>query len=95
MILVEAPGEDPRYCIDYRPLNSVIRTECFPSPSIEERVERVTAAKFITVIDLAKGYWQIPLSKRAQLLAALETCFGIYIPFRMPFGLVNAPYFFQ
>ncbi|GBM51196.1 Retrovirus-related Pol polyprotein from transposon 17.6 [Araneus ventricosus] len=95
MILVETPGKDPRPCIDYRRLNSVIRTEYFPLPNIEERVERVAAAKFITVIDLAKGYWQIPLSKRAQRLAVFVTCFGTYIPLRMPFGLVNAPYFFS
>ena len=95
MILVEAPGKDPRPCIDYRRLNSIIRTEYFPLPIIEERVERVAAAKFISVIDLAKGYWQIPLSRRAQRYAAFTTCFGTYLPLRMPFGLVNAPYFFS
>ncbi|GBN03486.1 Gag-Pol polyprotein [Araneus ventricosus] len=57
MILVEAVGREPRPCIDYRRLNSSIRNQYFPLPNIEERVERVSAAKFITVIDLAKGYW--------------------------------------
>lgn len=95
MILVEAPGKDPRPCIDYRRLNSIIRTEYFPLPNIEERVEKVSAAKFITVIDLAKGYWQIPLSKRAQRYAAFVTSFGTYVPLRLPFGLLNAPYFFS
>ena len=36
MILVEAPGREPRPCIDYRRLNAVIRTEFFPLPNIEE-----------------------------------------------------------
>ncbi|GFV28748.1 CCHC-type domain-containing protein [Trichonephila clavipes] len=49
MILVEVAGKEPRPCIDYRKLNGIIRTEYFPLPNIEERVEKVSAAKFITV----------------------------------------------
>ncbi|GBN14995.1 hypothetical protein AVEN_78226-1 [Araneus ventricosus] len=70
MILVEAPGKDPRPCVDYRRLNEVTRTEFSPLPNIEERVERVAGARYITVLDFAKGFWQIPLSKNAQGLAA-------------------------
>ncbi|GFW09704.1 retrovirus-related Pol polyprotein from transposon 297 [Trichonephila clavipes] len=97
MILVEVAGKEPRPCIDYRKLNGIIRTEYiyFPLPNIEERVEKVSAAKFITVLDLSKGYWQIPLSKTAQRYAAFCTSFGTYKPLRMSFGLKNAPYFFS
>lgn len=95
MILVEAPLKDPRPCIDYRRLNEVTRTQYFPLPNIENRVETVASAKYITVLDLAKGYWQIPLSPKAQRLAAFVTSFGTYRPLRMPFGLKNAPYFFS
>ncbi|GFW23847.1 retrovirus-related Pol polyprotein from transposon 297 [Trichonephila clavipes] len=95
MILVEVAGKEPRPCIDYRKLNGIIRTEYFPLPNIEERVEKVSAAKFITVLDLSKGYWQIPLSKTAQRYAAFCTSFGTYRPLRMSFGLKNAPYFFS
>lgn len=94
MILVEVQGKEPRPCVDYRNLNKVIRTEYFPLPNIEERVEKVSSAKFITILDLAKGYWQIPLSKRAQRYATFCTNFGSYRPLRMSFGLKNAPYFF-
>ncbi|GBL94279.1 hypothetical protein AVEN_16802-1 [Araneus ventricosus] len=55
LILVEAPEEEPRPCIDYRKLNSVTREENFPLPNIEERVEAVASAKYITIIDLTKG----------------------------------------
>ncbi|GFW99667.1 retrovirus-related Pol polyprotein from transposon 297 [Trichonephila clavipes] len=95
MILVEVAGKEPRPCIDYRKLNGIIRTEYFLLPNIEERVEKVSAAKFITVFDLSKGYWQIPLSKTAQRYAAFCTSFGTYRPLRMSFGLKNAPYFFS
>ncbi|GFU30080.1 retrovirus-related Pol polyprotein from transposon 412 [Trichonephila clavipes] len=95
MILVEVAGKEPRPCIDYRKLNGIIRTEYFPLPKIEEREEKVSVAKFITVLDLSKGYWQIPLSKTAQRHAAFCTSFGTYRPLRMSFGLKNAPYFFS
>ncbi|GBM82798.1 hypothetical protein AVEN_139444-1 [Araneus ventricosus] len=62
IILVEAPGKDPRPCVDYRLLNEITRTAFFPLPNIEERVERVE----VTVLDVAKGYWQILLSENAQ-----------------------------
>ncbi|KAF8791633.1 hypothetical protein HNY73_006474 [Argiope bruennichi] len=38
MILVESPGKDLRPCIDYRRLNSIVRTQYFPLPNIEERI---------------------------------------------------------
>ncbi|GFT33935.1 retrovirus-related Pol polyprotein from transposon 297 [Trichonephila clavipes] len=95
MILVEVAGKEPRPCIDYRKLNGIIRTEYFPLPNIEERVETVSAAKFITVLIVSKGYWQIQLSKTAQREAGFCTSFGTYRPLRMSFGLKNAPYFFS
>ncbi|GFY63929.1 retrovirus-related Pol polyprotein from transposon 297 [Trichonephila inaurata madagascariensis] len=75
MILVETPGRDPRPCIDYRKLNEVIRTQFYPLPNIEHRIETVAAAKYITLLDLTKGYWQIPLTPKAQRLAAFTTSF--------------------
>lgn len=95
MILVEVPGKDPRPCIDYRRLNEVTKTQYFPLPNIEERVEAVAAAKYITILDLSKGYWQIPLTERAKEYATFVTSFGSFRPLRMPFGLKNAPYYFS
>ncbi|GFW77095.1 retrovirus-related Pol polyprotein from transposon 17.6 [Trichonephila clavipes] len=80
MILVETPGRDPRPCIDYRKLNEVIRTQFYPLPNIEHRIETVAAAKYITLLDLTKCYWQIPLTPKAQRLAAFTTSFGTYRP---------------
>ncbi|GBM65639.1 hypothetical protein AVEN_164741-1 [Araneus ventricosus] len=62
MILVEVPGKDPRPCINYRKLNKITKTQFFPLPNIEQRVETLAAAKYISVLDLTKGYWQILLT---------------------------------
>lgn len=95
LILVEVPGKEARPCIDYRRLNKVTRTQFFPLPNLEQRIETVSAARYISLLDLTRGYWQIPLSKRAQRYAAFVTSFGTYRPLRMPFGLKNAPYNFS
>ncbi|GBL76830.1 Retrovirus-related Pol polyprotein from transposon 297 [Araneus ventricosus] len=94
-ILVEVAGKDPRPCIDYRKLNKLTKTQFFPLPNTEQRVETVALAKYISVLDLTKGYWQIPLTPNAQRLATLVTSFGTFRPLRMPFGLKNAPFTFS
>ncbi|GFW43216.1 hypothetical protein TNCV_1349801 [Trichonephila clavipes] len=95
LILVEAQGKEARPCIDYRRLNKVTRTQFFPLPNIEELLEKVSAAKYISILDLTRGYWQIPLSPRAQRYASFVTTFGTFKPLRLPFGLKNAPYYFS
>ncbi|GFW94634.1 hypothetical protein TNCV_4246741 [Trichonephila clavipes] len=66
LILVEAQGKEARPCIDYRRLNKVTRTQFFPLPNIEELLEKVSAPKYISILDFTRGYWQISLSPRAQ-----------------------------
>ncbi|GBM47717.1 hypothetical protein AVEN_59565-1 [Araneus ventricosus] len=57
IILVKAPGKEPWPCIDYRNLNKVTKTKFHSLPNIEERIETVSSAICITVLDLLKGYW--------------------------------------
>ncbi|GFT05794.1 retrovirus-related Pol polyprotein from transposon 17.6 [Trichonephila clavipes] len=95
LILVEAQGKEARPCIDYRRLNKATRTQFFPLPDIEELLEKVSATKYISILDITRGYWQIPLSPRAQGYASFVTTFGTFKPLRLPFGLKNAPYYFS
>ncbi|GBM24812.1 Transposon Ty3-G Gag-Pol polyprotein [Araneus ventricosus] len=94
MILLEVARKDPSPCIDYRKLNKITKTQLFPLPN-EQRVETVAAAKYISALDLTKGYWQIPLTLNAQRIATFVTSFGKFRPLRMPFGLNNAPFTFS
>ena len=79
MILVEYPGKDPCPCIDYMKLNSKTMTEFFRLPNIEEVIEKISAALFITIMDVIKGYFQIPLTEFVQRYAAFVTPFGTFI----------------
>ncbi len=64
-------------------------------PQMEDCIDQVGSAKFVSKFDLLKGYWQVPLSERAQEVAAFVTFTGLYSYMVMPFGLRNAPAAFQ
>ncbi|XP_064465312.1 uncharacterized protein LOC135376767 [Ornithodoros turicata] len=95
IILVRAPGKDPRPCVDYRKLNAVTKDLIYPIPNIEERIETVSRAKYISAFHLIRGYWQVPLTETASRYAAFVTPFGTYLPKVMSFGLKNAPFCFS
>ena len=46
-----------RLCVDYLRLNSVSRQDAYPMPRIDDLIDDLGGAKFITTLDLAKGYW--------------------------------------
>lgn len=62
---------------------------------MDDCIDQVGSAKFVSKFDLLKGYWQVPLSQRAREIAAFVTPIGLYSYNVMPFGLRNAPATFQ
>ena len=48
----------------YRKLNAQTRTDVYPMPRIEDILDRVVKAKFITILDLTRGYWQVPVADK-------------------------------
>lgn len=94
-LLVPKSDNTPRFCSDFRKVNSITKPDSFPLPRIEDCVDQVGSARFVSKFDLLKGYWQVPLSARAQEIAAFITPSGLYSYRVMPFGLRNAPATFQ
>ena len=62
---------------------------------MDDCIDQVGSAKFVSKFDLLKGYWQVPLTRRAQEISAFITPSGLYSYKVMPFGLRNAPATFQ
>ena len=90
-LLVPKSDKTPRFCSDFRKVNSVTKPDSYPLPRMEDCIDQVGSAKFISKFDLLKGYWQVPLSQRAREIAAFITPSGLYSYSVMPFGLRNAP----
>ena len=94
-ILVPKPDGTFRMCTDYRKVNSVTKTDTFPIPRIDDCIDNIGQAKFVTKFDLLKGFWQIPLTNRAKEISAFVTPDGLYQYKVMPFGMKNSPATFQ
>ena len=95
IVLVKKKDGTIRLCVDYRKLNSFSRADVYPMPRIDELIDRLGKAKFVTTLDLTRGYWQVPIAESAREKTAFMTPFGLYQFQIMPFGLQGAPATFQ
>ncbi|KAL3999724.1 growth arrest and DNA-damage-inducible protein [Sarotherodon galilaeus] len=95
IVLVPKKDDTLRFCIDFRYLNAVSKFDPYPMPRVDDLLERVGSARYITTLDLCKGYWQVALAPEAKELTAFKTPFGMYQFKVMPFGLQGAPATFQ
>ena len=94
-VLVPKPDGTVRFCTDFRKVNLLTITDSFPLPRIEDCIDRIGNSRYVTKMDLLKGYWQVPLTNRAKQLSAFVTPDGLYQYQVMPFGMKNAPATFQ
>jgi hypothetical protein len=94
-ILVPKPDGSYRLVADMRSVNQCSKTDSYPIPRIDDCIDKIGNAKFVSKFDLLKGYWQVPLTERAKEITAFCTPFGLYQYKVMPFGLKNAPATFQ
>ncbi|KAL0861276.1 hypothetical protein ABMA27_008837 [Loxostege sticticalis] len=67
----------------------------YPIPRIEDQLDLLAGNKLFTSLDLASGYYQIPIAEESRSKTAFVTPDGQFEYNRMPFGLVNAPSVFQ
>ena len=50
----------------------------FPMPRVDELIEWLGPAHYLSTLDLTKGYWQVPLTKTAREKTAFVTPGGLY-----------------
>ena len=56
----------------YRKLNSVTVYDHFYMPSTEEMIARLGQAKFLSKLDLAKGFHQVPMTDDSRILVLFQ-----------------------
>ncbi|KAI4901393.1 hypothetical protein NFI96_008728 [Prochilodus magdalenae] len=95
VVLVPKKDGELRFCVDFSKLNSVSAFDPYPMPRADELIERLGKAKFLSTVDLCKGYWQVPLTESARELTAFRAPNGLFHFLTMPFGLHGAAATFQ
>ncbi|GBN27640.1 Transposon Ty3-I Gag-Pol polyprotein [Araneus ventricosus] len=60
-------------CIDYRKLNAICKSYAEPLPRIDTLLDKLTNAKIFPTLDLALGYWHIPLHEKDKEKLAFVT----------------------
>lgn len=77
IVLVIKKDGSIRFCIDFSKVNAS-EFDTLPLPRLDDLIEWVGQARFITTLDLCKGYWQVPLSDVAKPLTAFRTPQGLW-----------------
>ena len=64
-------------------------------PKVEDIFSKLNGVKYLSTLDLRAGYHHIPLDKSSILKTAFNSPFGKYEYVKVPFGLAQAPAYFQ
>ncbi|KAJ1080474.1 hypothetical protein NDU88_000673, partial [Pleurodeles waltl] len=91
VVSVPKPDGSIRFYIDFRQVNSVSQFDTYPLPRVDELLEKLGKARYMSTLDLTKGYWQIPLAQNDKEKTAFSTPSGLYHFNVLPFGLHGAP----
>ena len=95
MVSVRKPDGSIRLCIDYRHLNSETQHDPYMMPRVQDLLDRISQARWLSKLNLNKGFYQIPLVPESVSKTAFCSPWGKFAFTRMPFGLRNAPASFQ
>ena len=95
VVTVKKKGGGIRICVDYRALNACTLPDPYLMPLIEEILDTLAPAQFISKIDLNKGFHQIPVKPEDAEKTAFCTPWGKFQFQVMPFGVRNGPATFQ
>ena len=95
--IIIVPKDDGGKCLvfNYRVINKVTRKFIWPMPKVEDIFSKLKGATYFSTLDLRAGYHHIPLDKPSILKMAFNSPFGKYKYIKVPFGLAQAPTYFQ
>jgi hypothetical protein len=78
VVLVKKPDGIFRFCADWRGLNSCTEFDTYPMVDIEQALVAMRGCKWISKLDLNKGYHQVPIRKEDRPNTTVVTMDGSY-----------------
>ena len=98
VLLVIKKDKSYRFCVDYRLLNLKTKQDAYNLPLVQDIFDQVgqMSAKWLSSLDLASGFFQIPLDKASRPLTAFQAYGSPLLQFKyLPMGLRGSPSSFQ
>ena len=86
-VIIAWHNEKSRMVGDFRALNNYTKPDYYPIPKIDHSLHNLSKAKYITTMDILKGFHQIPIAKSSRQFMRIICHLGIYEYLRMPFGI--------
>lgn len=86
-MLVRKKNGELRLCVDYRELNKITVRDNFPTPIIEDHLDRLKNKKIYSSLDLKNGFYHVRMAESSIKFTAFITPMGQFEFLRMPFGL--------
>ena len=78
MVMVKKKDGSNRLCVDFRKLNKITEVDAEPMTMAEDLFCLLSFKKYLSNIDLTKGYWQIPVAPEDVYETAFVTPDGQY-----------------
>lgn len=97
VVLVTKKDGSVRFCVDYRDLNSKLKLQDSPIPLTMEALDRLSSGEgcasslFLSTLDLASGFWTLPVKEEDKALTAFVTHRQKYEFNYLPFGIQSGP----
>lgn len=88
--LVKKSDNQFRFCVDFRPLNKITLHDAYPLPHLDDLLNQLGKSVWFTSLDLASGYWQIPIQPSDAHKMAFRTPRGLYEFVVMAFRMLLA-----
>lgn len=83
-----------RFCTEFCKVNAVTVPDAHPLPLIDDCIDEIGPVRYVTKLDMLKGYWQVPLTPHASEISTFVTP-GFLQYMVMPLCMCNAPATFQ